>query len=89
MEKSSMFMDQKTYHHNVHMKERNLQIQCDPMKIPKAFSSDLETMMLKFIQKNKRAQQAQTILNNKNKTGSITILDLKAYYRGQHCGAVG
>ena len=51
-----------------------------PIKIPAQFFTALERAIYKFIWK-KKSRIAKTILNNKRTSGSITMPDLKLYYR--------
>ena len=82
MERDTMFLDWRNQHcENDYTAQSNLQIQCNPYQITKAFFLELKQKILKFVWKHKRPGTAKTSLRKNNSDGGITLPDFRLYYR--------
>ena len=52
-----------------------------PIKLPMAFSPQLEQNILQFVWKHKRLRRAKVILRKKNGAGGIRCHDFRLYYK--------
>ena len=54
-----------------------------PIKLPRAFFTELEQKISQFVWKHKRRQIAKATLRKKNGAGRIRLLDFGIYYKGK------
>ena len=52
-----------------------------PIKLPMAFSKELEQKLSQFIWRHKRPQIANAVLRKKNGAGGINLSDFRLYFK--------
>ena len=78
-----MFLDRNNQsYENDFTTEGNLQTQCNPIKLPVAFFTELEQKFSQFIWKHKRPWIAKAILRKQNGAGGIKVRSSRQYGPG-------
>ena len=77
-----MFLGRKNqYCENAYTIKCNLQIQCNPIKLPMAFFTELEQKNSQFIWKHKGPQIFKAVLRMKKGARRINLSDFRLYYK--------
>ena len=82
MERYSMFLGRKNqYCENDYTAKCNLQIQCDPIKLPIAFFTEVEQKNLTIHMETQKPWIAKVLLRKKSGAWGINLPDFRLYYK--------
>ena len=82
MERYSMFLGRKNqYCENDYTAKCNLQIQCDPIKLPIAFFTEVEQKNLTIHMETQKPWIAKVVVRNKSGAWGINLPDFRLYYK--------